>query len=87
MKKKIILGLKIENREELSTQVQHILTKYGCSIKTRIGLHDIDNEDDDSAGIILLECYGDQKQIALLESELLSIETIELQKMYFAIRN
>jgi hypothetical protein len=85
MKKKIILGIKIENRKELVGQVQHILTKYGCSVKTRIGLHDTENETDKSAGIVLLELIGDVKEIANLEAELLVIPTIELQKMYFSI--
>ncbi len=87
MRKKIILGIKIENRIELVGQVQSTLTKYGCSVKTRIGLHDFGSENDKSAGIILLELIGDVKEMVNLEAELLVIPTIELQKMYFSIDN
>jgi hypothetical protein len=85
MKKKIILGIKIDNRKELVGQVQHTLTKFGCSIKTRIGLHEVEDADSNSAGIILLELTGNHSEYCKLECELLSIPTIELQKMYFSI--
>ena len=35
-----IIGIKISNRLESAISVQEILTKYGCAIKTRIGLHE-----------------------------------------------
>ena len=36
-----IIGIPLENRIEESMKLQEILSKYGCSIKTRIGLHDM----------------------------------------------
>ena len=38
---KAIIGIELENRLEESLKLQSILSKYGCSIKTRIGLHDM----------------------------------------------
>ena len=37
-----IIGIKVENRREEASKLQDILTEYGCVIKTRIGLHDMD---------------------------------------------
>ncbi len=36
-----IIGISVNNRAAESQQLQEILTKYGCYIKTRIGLHDM----------------------------------------------
>ena len=36
----VILGILQENRVETATKVQDILTKYGCHIRVRLGLHD-----------------------------------------------
>ena len=50
-----VIGIKIENRMEESTKLQEILTKYGCNIKTRIGLHDMGEYKCLNYGITLIE--------------------------------
>ena len=35
-----IIGISVENRQETSKAVQDVLTKYGCEIKTRLGIND-----------------------------------------------
>ena len=78
----IIVGLKLVNRVHTAEEFQRILSKYGCSIKTRIGLHSIQGGFCSPDGIILLEVI-DGKILAALESELLKIDNIELQHMIF----
>lgn len=50
-----IMGISIDNREEESLKLQEILSKYGCSIKTRIGLHDIGEYKCINHGIVLIQ--------------------------------
>ncbi|NMB80969.1 MAG: hypothetical protein GYA14_04050 [Ignavibacteria bacterium] len=61
MKKSILLIL-IGNRKDSAVKVQQILTGWGCTIKTRLGLHDgvLDNCSD--SGLLILEICGTDEQ-------------------------
>ena len=37
-----ILGVHVTNRTVNSVEVQKVFSEYGCYIKTRVGLHDVD---------------------------------------------
>lgn len=50
-----IIGISIDNRTNNSIKLQEILTKYGCLIKTRIGLHDMGEYKCLNYGIVLIE--------------------------------
>lgn len=50
-----IIGISVNNRAAESQQIQEILTKYGCYIKTRIGLHDMGEYKCLNYGIVLIE--------------------------------
>lgn len=50
-----IIGISLNDRQEDSIKLQKILTKYGCSIKTRIGLHDMGEYKCLNYGIVLIE--------------------------------
>lgn len=54
-----IIGIKLDNRIESSEKFQSILTKYGCIIKTRLGVHPNKNGTCSNTGIILLEIEED----------------------------
>ena len=77
-----IIGLKLNNRIETSSQLQDILSDFGCYIKTRIGLHDVHNNVCKENGIILLEIINTQ-MVPILQKALCSIDGIELQQMVF----
>lgn len=83
MKETRIIGLRLANTVERAPQVQEILTKFGCCIRTRLGLHDTGEDQSDSSGLILLELSGDVSEYVKLENELLKIEGAEVQKMTF----
>jgi len=53
-----VLGIRIEDRVKEAGEVQKVLTKFGCSIKTRLGLHEVSNDFCSSSGLILLELTG-----------------------------
>lgn len=77
-----IIGIKVSNRLESAMSVQEILTKYGCIIKTRIGLHEEINGRCSPKGLILLEIINDEESIKIA-NELCDIEEIEIQQMKF----
>ncbi len=54
-----IIGVKLTDRAESSIEFQQILTKYGCSIRTRIGLHHTENGVCTNNGIVLLDLAED----------------------------
>jgi hypothetical protein len=84
MKKEIwVLGIQITEREHAASKVQASLTKFGCSIKTRLGLHDATYEGCSPEGLILLELSGDTTEFYKLENELLAIDGVNVRKMVF----
>jgi hypothetical protein len=85
MEKEIrILGVLITNREKEAGNLQGILTKFGCSIKTRLGLHEISTDLCSPCGIILLELLGDTREMDKLEKELEQLKGVQLKKMIFS---
>lgn len=83
MKNLRILGVYISNRTKDSIAVQDTLTKYGCSIKTRLGLHEVTDNICTNYGLILLELTGDPAEWEKLQSALRSIEGVSIQSMEF----
>lgn len=83
MKEIRVLGIYVENRIAEAGEVQTILTKYGCYIKTRIGLHEVSEGQCSTNGLIILELCGEPKEWDHIEKELKSCKGVKLQKMAF----
>lgn len=81
---KVIMGIQLQQRVETATAVQNLLTKYGCSIQTRLGVHQASDDACSQRGLIILE-FIDQadKEIAALETELNAIGSVIVKKMEF----
>jgi hypothetical protein len=81
---KVILGVQLSNRIDIATKVQEVLTKHGCIIKTRLGLHSASASDCSNKGIIILEIVDDAWMEAKeLEGKLAEIEGVEVKRMEF----
>ncbi|MHC1775803.1 MAG: hypothetical protein AB9834_10355 [Lentimicrobium sp.] len=79
-----ILGINVSDRVEVAASVQKILTLYGCSIRTRLGINDTEDEGHcGSGGLILIELSGNPQEWEKLEADLRKIEKIEVNKMDF----
>ena len=76
----VILGIKLPNRISTSPIFQDIISKYGCFIKTRIGLHSNCSTSCSNYGIIILEIVEDSN-ITDLKKALLRIEDVTLDSM------
>jgi hypothetical protein len=83
MAKRCVLGLLVTNRVENAPQVQEVLTQCGCSIKTRIGLHEVSENLCAPGGLILLELFGDETAYTEVEEKLKVIKGLQVQKMCF----
>ena len=78
-----IAGIYIPEREEKSAEVQEILTRYGCSIKTRLGIHITGDTATQGGGLMLLELCGAPEEFERMINKLKSIDGIHIQRMLF----
>lgn len=85
MSKTTILGILLKKRTTKATNLQEILSKYGCSIKTRIGIHNASDNVCSPDGVILLDIIGEDSELQALETDLRNIEGAEIQKMVFEL--
>ena len=73
---KVIL-VKIDQRSSEATKVQDILTKYGCNIRVRLGLHEVPNEFCANDGLVVLEVQGDRDILDKMIEELNALEYVQ----------
>lgn len=80
---KSILTVLISNRKSVASQVQKILTSWGCIIKTRLGIHDGVLDQCSDEGLLILELTGSDEQNKELSRklELLNGVTSKLVKL------
>lgn len=77
-----IMAIIQSNRMETATKVQDVLTKNGCHIRVRLGLHDAHIDSCSDSGIILLQiCSQDQAVIVNMENELKAIADVKVKYM------
>jgi len=79
----IVLGVHVTDRAHHAHLVQDVLTECGCSIKTRLGLHEASAEFCSPNGLILLEMAGAEKPIFELIEKLGAVEGVDIQTMVF----
>ena len=73
------MAILINKRSESAPRVQEILTKFGCIIRVRLGVHEVDSCSEE--GLVLLQLCGDKAQIKDLEEELSSLNLVRVKKM------
>ncbi len=81
--KEHIIGIQVEDRYDEAQQVQEILTRYGCSIKTRLGLHRADGTHCSQSGIIILQLIPDKEESGLLINAMNKLEGVRVKEMVF----
>lgn len=65
-----IMIILVASRTKNAAAVQGILTDWGCSIRTRLGLHDAGADTCSTNGLIILELVGDPARHKELEAKL-----------------
>lgn len=81
MNKTTIMGISIDPRNTHAVDVQNILTRHGCIIKTRLGLHETSDDSCSHKGTILLQLCGNNEEIEILEKDLSKVEDVRVNKM------
>jgi hypothetical protein len=71
-----IMIIRIGERREKSPKVQEVLSKFGCSIKVRLGLHEADGVCSDE-GILVLQMTGEKSEMLSLESALNDMDGVK----------
>ena len=74
-----ILGIILSDQSSDAKEFQYTLTKYGCSIKTRMGI----NLQENKAGLLLLELTGIPTEMDNLEAALGKLAGAQVRRMTF----
>lgn len=80
-----IIGIQISKRSNNAPEIQNLFTSYGCSIRTRIGLHESTFEDNSASGLVLLEAIGNPDEIHQLKNKLSDIDGVTVKSMEFTL--
>lgn len=65
-----VIGIRVDNRVGNALKIQETLTKNGCIIKTRLGLHEVSETACSNDGLILLQPCGEKEEIERLVADL-----------------
>jgi len=76
-----IMAITLEGRNKFAPELQEILTKHGCIISMRLGLHETSKDLCADRGLILLQLCGEDKEILALKEDLNKIEDIKINTM------
>ncbi len=79
----IILGIHVTNRLKNAAEVQKVFTEYGCNIKTRIGLHDVNANVCSPSGVVLIEFFGAVAEAEAMAAKVGAVEGVDVQTMVF----
>jgi hypothetical protein len=79
----VIFGIHVIGRGEHAPTVQSVLTEYGDSIKTRLGLHDVHEGFCSPNGLLLVEFLGDQARGEAFSKKVAAIQGVEVKRMVF----
>lgn len=71
-----IIGIRMDNRVNNALSFQETLTKNGCKLKTRLGLHEVSEDVCANDGLIVLQPCGTQEEVENLVKELNVLEGI-----------
>lgn len=69
-----LIGMLIHNRSEVVDEVQKVLTLFGCTIRTRLGINE--REHGEETGLILLELTGRNDEMNRLASRIAGLENV-----------
>ena len=75
------MAVTIDPRTAHAPQTQTVLTKHGCIIKTRLGLHEVHSNPCSERGLIILHICAEANKVKELEKDLLDVEGVAVKYM------
>jgi hypothetical protein len=80
-----VMAVRIKQRDTAALEVQKILTEFGCSIMTRLGLHDQSSENTCMpSGLLILQLCCEDATSKELETKLNSLEGVKAKLVNLA---
>lgn len=76
-----VMAVILDKRTKEAAEVQRILTKHGCIINVRLGLHESVGESCSDEGLILLHLKAASGDIQALENDLTALQGVRVKKM------
>ncbi len=76
-----LIGIRMDNRVGNAARLQETLTKNGCKIRARLGLHDVSEDACANDGLIVLQPCGEKAEIERLVKELNALEGVAAKLM------
>lgn len=71
-----IMAIRINGRISQAPSVQEVLTRYGCNIKTRVGFHEVNEDQCSMDGILILQLFGKESEIQAMFDELKQLDGV-----------
>lgn len=71
-----VIGIRMDNRVGNAVKFQEALTKNGCMIKARLGLHEAGADMCANDGLIILQPCGEKEEVKKLVEDLNGLEGI-----------
>jgi len=71
-----IIGIRMDNRVSNALSFQETLTKNGCKIKARLGLHEVSDNLCANDGLIILQPCGEKEDVEQLVKDLNNLEGV-----------
>ncbi|QSQ07757.1 hypothetical protein H0A61_00073 [Koleobacter methoxysyntrophicus] len=75
-----VMAVLVNERTSSSKELQDVLTRYGCIISVRLGLHKTGNACSEE-GLIILQLCGSLEEIKALEDSLNSIKGVKAKSI------
>lgn len=76
-----VMAVSLEKRSKEAPKVQEILTKHGCLINARLGLHEAGGPSCSEEGLILLHLKGQGEEINRLRTDLEAVPGVRVKSM------
>ena len=71
-----IVGIRVNHRVANAVGLQEFLTKYGCNIKLRVGLHETNEKFCADDGVIMLQLCGEKDALEAMVAGLNAMDGI-----------
>ena len=76
-----ISGIRVNHRVANAVGLQELLTKFGCNIKLRVGLHETSEKFCADDGVIMLQVCGEKADLEAMLAALNAVEGIKAKML------
>ena len=76
-----VMAVMLDKRVDNAPKVQEVLTKHGCAIRLRVGLHETGKDYCANWGLILLQLCGTCEEVGALECDLKAVDGVKIKMM------